>query len=70
MQESRDAQQLKYGVMVLVRVFILLHGATRPLAAACTVATRYSCVRRQSELHPGYEGLFKCIKVLILMCIM
>ena len=28
--------------------------AARGIAKACTIAIRYSCVRRQSELEPGY----------------
>ena len=45
-------RKLTYGVMVYVRSF-LVGGAARALAQACTIATRYSCVRRQSELQPG-----------------
>lgn len=27
---------------------------------AVTIATRYSCIRHQSELKPGYGKLFEC----------
>ena len=47
--------RLAYGTMVLVRANIVGF-AGHSLAQAVTIATRYSCVRRQSELRPGYVG--------------
>ena len=45
-------QKLSYGTMVYVRAeFVLLSG--KALAQACTIGTRYSAVRRQSELLAG-----------------
>ncbi|ELT88872.1 hypothetical protein CAPTEDRAFT_174217 [Capitella teleta] len=51
-KEAKNAK-LNYGVMVAVRVGISLTVAAHGLAQACTIAIRYSCVRRQSELKPG-----------------
>jgi hypothetical protein len=44
--------KLAYGSMVFVRVVMLQH-AVSYLAKACTIAIRYSAVRRQSEIRPG-----------------
>lgn len=41
-----------YGTMVFVRVAIVLD-SVKHLQKAVTIATRYSAVRRQSELYPG-----------------
>jgi len=43
---------LTYGTMTLVRSFIVRNCAFW-LAQACTIAVRYSAVRRQSEVRPG-----------------
>lgn len=42
-----------YGTMIFVRAMIVLDQAARGLAQAATIAIRYSCIRRQSELRPG-----------------
>lgn len=44
--------KLSYATMVFVRVLVVQE-MTRIAAKACTIATRYSCVRHQSELKPG-----------------
>ncbi|XP_013778473.1 peroxisomal acyl-coenzyme A oxidase 1-like [Limulus polyphemus] len=46
------SDKLNYGTMVFVRV-ILIDMVAINLARACTIAIRYSAVRRQSELIPG-----------------
>jgi len=45
-------EKLAYGTMMFVRVVMLRTVAT-DLAKACTIAIRYSAVRRQSEMKPG-----------------
>jgi acyl-CoA oxidase len=45
-------EKLAYGGMTLVRVFIVDFAASL-LTKACTIAIRYSAVRRQSEMKPG-----------------
>lgn len=42
-----------YGPMIFVRAMIVLDQAARGIAQAATIAIRYSCIRRQSELKPG-----------------
>uniref|UniRef100_A0A8C5KPN1 Acyl-coenzyme A oxidase n=1 Tax=Jaculus jaculus TaxID=51337 RepID=A0A8C5KPN1_JACJA len=44
--------KLTYGTMVFVRSY-LVGEAARSLSKACTIAIRYSAVRRQSEIKPG-----------------
>ncbi|GLH03493.1 Probable peroxisomal acyl-coenzyme A oxidase 1 [Gryllus bimaculatus] len=44
--------KLAYGTMVFVRV-VLIQDVASYLCKAVTIATRYSAVRRQSELKPG-----------------
>lgn len=44
--------KLSYATMVFVRV-VVCQDVTLNLRKAVTIATRYSCVRRQSELKPG-----------------
>ncbi|KAM9362887.1 peroxisomal acyl-coenzyme A oxidase 1 [Symphorus nematophorus] len=44
--------KLTYGTMVFIRSMIVGESA-RALAKACTIAIRYSTVRRQSEIRPG-----------------
>ena len=46
-------QKISYGTMVFIRAMIVFDVAARGLAQAVTIATRYSAVRRQSELRPG-----------------
>ncbi|CAG0897403.1 unnamed protein product [Darwinula stevensoni] len=45
--------KLSYGTMVFVRVMIC-RDMCNQLKKAVTIATRYSAVRRQSEISPGY----------------
>jgi len=42
-----------YGSMMYARSMIALGDAAFGLAQAVTIAIRYSCVRRQSQLKPG-----------------
>lgn len=49
------SDKLTYGTMIFVRVALVRGVAGAYLGKAVTVATRYSCVRRQSEIRPG-EG--------------
>lgn len=44
--------KIAYGSMVHLRAMIV-GGCAKTLSIACTIATRYSAVRRQSELKPG-----------------
>ncbi|XP_065204921.1 probable peroxisomal acyl-coenzyme A oxidase 1 [Planococcus citri] len=46
-------EKLTYGTMIFVRVVIVRGVAATSLAKAVTIATRYSAVRRQSEMKPG-----------------
>lgn len=48
---SRD-RRLGYGTMMFTRA-IITTGVARRLAAAVTIAVRYSCVRRQSSIEKG-----------------
>jgi len=45
-------EKLTYGTMMFVRV-VMLQNIASELAKACTIAIRYSAVRRQSEMKPG-----------------
>ena len=45
--------KLTYGTMVWVRAGLVYAMGGMSLAATATIATRYSAVRRQSELQPG-----------------
>ena len=47
-------EKLTYGTMIFVRVVIVKGLAVSNIAKAVTIATRYSAVRRQSEMKPGY----------------
>ncbi|XP_065543503.1 peroxisomal acyl-coenzyme A oxidase 2 isoform X2 [Lathamus discolor] len=51
----RGSQQINYLTMTAVRVALISHEAVIPLMKACTIAIRYSVVRRQSKLKPGEE---------------
>ncbi|XP_069105551.1 peroxisomal acyl-coenzyme A oxidase 1-like [Argopecten irradians] len=44
--------RLSYGSMTLVRA-VIVGDASRGLSQACTIAIRYSAVRRQTEISPG-----------------
>ncbi|XP_055379777.1 probable peroxisomal acyl-coenzyme A oxidase 1 [Condylostylus longicornis] len=48
--ERKSSSVLTYGTMQFVRV-IILQDSTNILARAVTIATRYSCVRRQSPIN-------------------
>ena len=48
-----QSKKLVYGGMMTLRAYIPL-GSASQLAKAVTIAIRYSCVRHQSELQPGY----------------
>lgn len=45
--------KLTYGTMIFVRVVIVRDLVSDYMSKAAIIATRYSCVRRQSELKPG-----------------
>jgi len=45
--------KLTYGTMIFVRVVIVRDLVSSYISKAAIIATRYSCVRRQSELKPG-----------------
>ncbi|CAD5125734.1 DgyrCDS13943 [Dimorphilus gyrociliatus] len=45
--------KLTYGTMVFVRSVLIRDVAALSLAQCATIAIRYSCVRRQSEIKPG-----------------
>lgn len=47
------SEKAAYSTMIFVRAMIVLEVAAKGLGQACTIAIRYSCVRRQSELVPG-----------------
>ncbi|XP_073957081.1 acyl-coenzyme A oxidase 1-like [Choristoneura fumiferana] len=49
--KSRNSK-LNYGAMVFVRV-VIVYDMVNYLSRAVTIATRYSAVRRQSQLRPG-----------------
>ena len=51
--ERSKSSKLTYGTMVLVRAYIV-GGSAEDLAEAVTIATRYSAIRRQSEIKPGF----------------
>uniref|UniRef100_A0A672UVA5 Acyl-coenzyme A oxidase n=1 Tax=Strigops habroptila TaxID=2489341 RepID=A0A672UVA5_STRHB len=51
----RGSQQINYFTMTALRVALISHEAVIPLMKACTIAIRYSVVRRQSKLKPGEE---------------
>ncbi|CAH1773979.1 unnamed protein product [Owenia fusiformis] len=46
------SSKLSYGTMVFVRTMIVAE-TSRSLAETVTIATRYSAIRRQSEIKPG-----------------
>lgn len=45
-------EKLGFAGMVHVRT-LMIRDQARALAKACTIAIRYSCVRRQGEIIPG-----------------
>ncbi|OXB66220.1 hypothetical protein ASZ78_000645 [Callipepla squamata] len=52
------SQQINYFTMTSVRISLISDEVILPLMKACTIAIRYSVVRRQSKLKPGF--LIKC----------
>ncbi|XP_009984459.1 PREDICTED: peroxisomal acyl-coenzyme A oxidase 2 [Tauraco erythrolophus] len=51
----QGSQQINYFTMTTVRVSIIADEVIIPLMKACTIAIRYSVVRRQSKLKPGEQ---------------
>ncbi|KFQ46965.1 Peroxisomal acyl-coenzyme A oxidase 2, partial [Nestor notabilis] len=51
----QGSQQINYFTMTAVRITLISYEAVIPLMKACTIAIRYSVVRRQSKLKPGEE---------------
>lgn len=51
-------EKLTYGTMVFMRV-LTVNDAAFNLAKACTIATRYSAVRRQSQPKSKYVFFYK-----------
>ncbi|XP_060084929.1 peroxisomal acyl-coenzyme A oxidase 1-like [Ylistrum balloti] len=49
---TNEGTILTYGTMLFVRAMIVT-GTSSTLAMACTIATRYAAVRRQTEVKPG-----------------
>ncbi|NWI13616.1 ACOX2 oxidase, partial [Crypturellus soui] len=49
------SQKINYFTMTSVRISVLSDEVIRPLMKACTIAIRYSVVRRQSKLKPGEQ---------------
>ncbi|XP_061864098.1 peroxisomal acyl-coenzyme A oxidase 2 isoform X4 [Colius striatus] len=56
----RGSPQINYFTMTTVRISLLADEVLTRLMKACTIAIRYSAVRRQSKLMPGF--LVKCLK--------
>ncbi|XP_054834642.1 peroxisomal acyl-coenzyme A oxidase 2-like [Eublepharis macularius] len=50
---KRGSEKINYLTMIMVRVDIIHDEVVNTLMKACTIAVRYSVVRRQSELKPG-----------------
>lgn len=50
---KRGSEKINYLTMIVVRVNMLSSEVVPSLMKACTIAVRYSVVRRQSELKPG-----------------
>ncbi|KAF7250026.1 Peroxisomal acyl-coenzyme A oxidase 2 [Varanus komodoensis] len=50
---TRGSEKINYLTMIVIRVGILRGEVVLTLMKACTIAIRYSVVRRQSELKPG-----------------
>ncbi|NWU94842.1 ACOX2 oxidase, partial [Upupa epops] len=49
------SQKINYFTMTTVRVSLIADEVITPLMKACTIAIRYSVVRRQSKLKPGEQ---------------
>ncbi|XP_069721789.1 peroxisomal acyl-coenzyme A oxidase 2 [Phaenicophaeus curvirostris] len=52
---TRGSEKINYFPMTTVRISIILDEVIIPLMKACTIAIRYSVVRRQSNLKPGEQ---------------
>ncbi|NWH74198.1 ACOX2 oxidase, partial [Piaya cayana] len=50
---TRGSEKINYFPMTTVRISIISDEVIIPLMKACTIAIRYSVVRRQSKLKPG-----------------
>ncbi|XP_019392295.1 PREDICTED: peroxisomal acyl-coenzyme A oxidase 2 isoform X1 [Crocodylus porosus] len=50
---KRGSEKINYFNMIIIRVKMLSNEVVPTLMKACTIAIRYSVVRRQSELMPG-----------------
>jgi len=64
--------KLIYGGMLGIRANIPLQ-SSESLACAVTIAIRYSCVRRQSELKPKYDLVIlssTCLTLILISMIM
>ncbi|NWX16319.1 ACOX2 oxidase, partial [Aegotheles bennettii] len=53
--ERRGSQKINYFTMTAVRISVISVEVVEPLMKACTIAIRYSVVRRQSKLKPGEQ---------------
>ncbi|XP_070792936.1 peroxisomal acyl-coenzyme A oxidase 2 isoform X1 [Pituophis catenifer annectens] len=51
--KKQGSEKINYFTMIVIRVNILRGSVIPCLMKACTIAIRYSVVRRQSELKPG-----------------
>lgn len=56
--------KLTYGTMIFVRVVIVRDLVSDFISKAAVIATRYSCVRRQSEIKSGLIFNFYKLKLL------
>ncbi|XP_072276971.1 peroxisomal acyl-coenzyme A oxidase 2 [Pyxicephalus adspersus] len=52
---KRGSDKINYFTMIAVRVSMIRGEVVEALMKACTIAVRYSAVRRQSELKPGAQ---------------
>ncbi|NWR79065.1 ACOX2 oxidase, partial [Centropus unirufus] len=52
---TRGSEKINYFPMTTVRISIISDEVIIPLMKACTIAIRYSVVRRQSKLKPGEQ---------------
>ncbi|KFO80649.1 Peroxisomal acyl-coenzyme A oxidase 2, partial [Cuculus canorus] len=52
---TRGTEKINYFPMTTVRISIISDEVIIPLMKACTIAIRYSVVRRQSKLNPGEQ---------------
>ena len=64
--EKAKVARLSYGTMVFTRAMIVFNVGFQLAQAAC-IAIRYSSVRRQSELKPGYVFCGRCFGAMVLL---